>query len=84
MERVTIYSRPDCPKCDATKDWCEYHRIPHVVLPFDESPDAQKLAALNSWKTLPIVVKADGASWCGHDGMRLIELLRDKRKNLTQ
>ncbi len=84
MQPVTIYSRPDCRKCDMTKDWCEYHRIPHVVMPFDESPDAQKLAALNSWKTLPIVVMADGTCWSGHDGMKLIGLLREKRNSLTE
>lgn len=81
---VTIYTKPYCHACDKTKDWCDYHRIPYVLVPFDESPEAQKLAAANSWRAAPIVTRPDGVCWAGYDAIKLIDLLRWKRNNLTE
>lgn len=68
---ITVYTKPSCPQCDATKRCLTKHGIPfHVV---DLTVDAEALAFVQSlgYTAAPVVVTSSGDHWAGFRPDRL-------------
>lgn len=53
---ITVYSKPACPQCDATKRHLTTKGVPHQVI--DVSQDASAMATVRGlgYSTVPVVV----------------------------
>ncbi len=70
---VTIYTKPDCPACDATKRYMDKFGIAYAVENFAYSEEAKRLAAFHSFRSAPLVVtKTD--CWAGFRIDKIMEL----------
>lgn len=79
---VTIYTKPDCPACDATKLYMDKFGIAYVVENYADSAEAKRLAAFHSFRAAPLVV-AGSDCWAGFRIDKIKEL-GGKRPNLTE
>jgi glutaredoxin-like protein NrdH len=73
MVTVTVYTRPDCYLCRATKIYLAQHQIPYTEL--DVSKDRAAAAAVVGlgYTALPVVTAGD-EHWSGFRVNRLLAL----------
>ena len=67
---VMIYTKSQCPACDASKKWLDRRGIAYDTASFEKSTLAQTLAEVHGFTSLPIVV-AGGDCWAGFRPDRL-------------
>lgn len=71
---VTLYSKPNCVQCTATKRWLDKAEVEYEVQNLLESPEAlEKFKALG-FAQAPIVV-TDQETWAGFQPEKLGDLL---------
>jgi glutaredoxin-like protein NrdH len=57
---ITVYSKPRCVQCDATKRWLDKRDIPYTLIDITESPeDAEAVKALG-FQQAPVVIVSTG------------------------
>ena len=57
---ITVYSKPRCVQCDATKRWLDKRAIPYTLIDITESPvDAEAIKALG-FQQAPVVIVSTG------------------------
>ena len=73
---ITVYSKPQCVQCDATKRWLDKKSIPYTLIDITESPeDAEAIKALG-FQQAPVIVSSTGdpetdIMWSGHHPQNL-------------
>lgn len=68
---ITVYTKPSCPQCDATKRCLTKHGIAFRTV--DLTVDAEALAFVQSlgYGSAPVVVTSSGEHWSGFRPDRL-------------
>jgi glutaredoxin-like protein NrdH len=72
LRTVTVYSKPRCVQCDATKRWLDKRDIPYSLVDITESPaDAEAIKDLG-FQQAPVVIVSTGdpetdLMWSGFD-----------------
>ena len=57
---ITVYSKPRCVQCDATKRWLDKRDIPYTLIDITQSPaDAEAIKALG-FQQAPVVIVSTG------------------------
>jgi glutaredoxin-like protein NrdH len=57
---ITVYSKPRCVQCDATKRWLDKRSIQYTLIDITESPaDAEAVKALG-FQQAPVVIVSTG------------------------
>ncbi|TXH23822.1 MAG: glutaredoxin family protein [Mycobacterium sp.] len=56
---ITVYSKPACPQCDATKRHLTTKGIPHQVIDVSIDPAALATVRALGYSTVPVVVYGD-------------------------
>ena len=70
--QITVYSKPRCVQCDATKRWLKKRDIPFNLVDITQSPkDAEAIKALG-FQQAPVVIISSGdpetdLSWSGFE-----------------
>lgn len=67
---VTLYSKPACQQCTATKRYFDNHGIDYTVLDVTEDEAAYNTVAALGYQQLPVVVAGDN-HWSGFNPMKL-------------
>lgn len=75
---VTVFSKPKCPQCDATKRKLVKLDIPHTVI--DVSQDERGLARVRElgYEAVPVVEHGDD-NWYGYRPDKLDGLIAERR-----
>ena len=70
---ITLYSKPQCPQCDATKRWLTKNGTQHTELDITDNPDARDYVMALGYLSAPVVV-AGTDHWSGFRPDRLDKL----------
>ncbi|SIF35134.1 glutaredoxin-like protein NrdH [Mycobacteroides abscessus] len=62
---TTIYTKPRCPQCDATKRALDKHGIAYVAVDVTTDPEALAFVQSLGYLSAPVVVAEDGEHWQG-------------------
>lgn len=73
MSPVTVYSKPGCPPCNATKKALKGHSIPFTEIDITQDPDALNHIISLGFNAAPVVIVGD-QSWSGYRSERIKEL----------
>lgn len=60
---ITLYTKPSCQPCNATKRALDKRGIPYVAHDVLEDEGAQEVVESLGYRTLPVVVHGDD-HWC--------------------
>lgn len=63
---VTIYTKPGCVQCNATKRKAEEKGIPFVMVDVTEDADAMALVKELGYLQVPVVTTESGEHWSGY------------------
>lgn len=73
MEKITLYSKPNCVQCTATKTYLDRKNISYI--PVDVTQDEEAYAHVQSLGYLQVpVVEVGGRHWSGFDPGQLATL----------
>lgn len=75
--KVTVYSQPDCPPCEWTKDFLTRNGIEFTVKDVRADEFAREELRTMGFRSTPVTV-IDGTAVVGFDQTRLAELLSPK------
>lgn len=75
---VTVYTKPDCVQCDATKRTLNKHGIPFAEIDLSANADALDRLKAAGWMRAPVVETADGQMWSGYRPDRIRDLASPK------
>lgn len=68
--KVTVYSKPKCVQCDATKRALDQRALPYQVIDLTQDPEALEFVTRLGHRSAPVVViEADGQlldHWAGY------------------
>lgn len=53
---ITVYSRPNCVQCDATKRWLNKNERPYTEKPLDQHPEILEEAKAAGYTAAPVVI----------------------------
>lgn len=59
----TIFSLPNCMKCDLTKRKMDKHDVPYEVIDMSTNPEAAEKARSLGYQAAPVVFAPDGTHW---------------------
>lgn len=62
---TTIYTKPRCPQCDATKRALDKWGVPYVAVDVTTDAEARELVMAMGYLSAPVVVTEDGEHWQG-------------------
>ncbi|CPX20656.1 Glutaredoxin-like protein NrdH [Mycobacteroides abscessus] len=62
---TTIYTKPRCPQCDATKRALDRHGIAYVAVDVTTDAEAREFVLSLGYLSAPVVVAEDGEHWGG-------------------
>lgn len=62
--KVTVYTKPQCVQCDATKRALSSSRVEYEALDLTEDPDALKAVKALGYAQAPVVIAGDD-HWSG-------------------
>ncbi|WP_100482244.1 glutaredoxin-like protein NrdH [Mycobacteroides abscessus] len=68
---ITVYTKPACPQCDATKRCLTKHNVPFTTVDVTANPEARERVLALGYTAAPVVVTADGEHWAGFRPDRL-------------
>jgi len=67
MSMITLYSKPNCPNCDATKEEFENLKIPYIEVNMMKDKDAlTRVKKVLGHKQAPVIETDEGHHWSGH------------------
>ena len=75
--KVTVYTKPDCVQCDATKRWLTKNDIPFETKDLSESEDLLKLFISKGFMAAPIVETDVLGTWSGFRVSKLEALVKE-------
>lgn len=75
---VTVYTKPDCVQCDATKRALNKHDIPYIEIDLSDNMDVLDRLTAAGWMRAPIVETAEGEMWSGFRPDRIRDLASPK------
>ncbi len=75
---VTVYTKPDCVQCDATKRTLNKYEIPFIEIDLSDNVDVLDRLKAAGWRRAPIVETADGEMWSGFRPDRIRDLASPK------
>lgn len=75
---VTVFTKPRCPQCDATKRQFTKLGIPFETIDVSESPETLEQLQRAGFKQAPVVIAPDH-SWTGYRP----DLIRELAKSLA-
>ncbi|MDR2799348.1 MAG: glutaredoxin family protein [Bifidobacteriaceae bacterium] len=61
---VTLYSKPHCPQCEATKRLFDKFGVSYNVIDITKDQDAMEYIAAEGFMQAPVVIAGD-EKWCG-------------------
>lgn len=62
---TTVYTKPRCPQCDATKRALDKHGVPYVAVDVTTNPEAREFVQSLGYLSAPVVVTDSGEHWQG-------------------
>lgn len=62
---ITLYSKPNCPQCTATKRRLDRRGAAYTVVDVTEDADALTFVRGLGYQQVPVVVLESGAHWSG-------------------
>lgn len=62
---TTIYTKPACPQCNATKKALDKHGVPFVAIDVTTNPTARERVLALGYLSAPVVVTEGGEHWSG-------------------
>jgi glutaredoxin-like protein NrdH len=62
---ITVYTKPACGTCDATKIWLNRNRVDFIQVDVTTDADARAFVDSLGYTSLPVVVADDGTHWSG-------------------
>lgn len=65
MMRVTVYSKPNCVQCDATKRRLDERGVTHAVVDLSQNPDALQMILGLGHRSIPVVAVDGKVAWTG-------------------
>ncbi|MBN8883045.1 MAG: glutaredoxin-like protein NrdH [Salana multivorans] len=75
---VTVYTKPDCVQCDATKRALHKYEIPFIEMNLSDNMDVLDRLKAAGWMRAPIVETADGQMWSGFRPDKIRDLASPK------
>ena len=75
---VTVYTKPDCVQCDATKRALNKHDIPFIEINLSDNMEVLDRLKAAGWMRAPIVETADGQMWSGFRPDKIRDLASPK------
>lgn len=78
---LTVYSKPGCQPCKATKRWLDQHKIRYRDIDITESPEAAEVVRAMGYSGVPVVVvpfddpNLPGHHWYGFNPDELEKLI---------
>jgi glutaredoxin-like protein NrdH len=62
---ITVYTRPGCSACTATKVWLNRNRIGYAERDVSVDREAEIAVAELGYTSLPVIVAGNGHHWSG-------------------
>lgn len=62
---ITVYTKPSCPQCDATKRALTKHHIPFRTVDITVDTEAREFVLSLGYASAPVVVTPTGEHWSG-------------------
>lgn len=79
--KITIYSKPDCVQCDATKRWFKKEEIPFEDIDLTKDEEAMAKVIAMGYSSAPVVV-TDTDDWSGFRISKIQDTVAEfKREN---
>lgn len=79
---ITVYSKPNCTACTATKEALEKHNLEYEEINFMQDPDAlDKVIELGFTQAPVVVTEHDGIedAWSGFEPIRIAQFAMGTR-----
>lgn len=77
-DSITVYTKPGCPQCDATKRKLTQLHVLHRSLDVDADTAARDAVRAFGYSSLPVVVLPNGRHWAGFRPDRIANLAKTK------
>lgn len=65
MNKVTVYTKKNCPQCIMTKQYMDALNIEYEAIDTTENEEAREYVKSLGFQTLPVVVVESGEAWFG-------------------
>lgn len=65
MNKVTVYTKKNCPQCMMTKEYMDALNIEYKTIDVTDNDEAREHVKELGFTSLPVVVVEDGESWFG-------------------
>lgn len=72
--RITVYTKPACVQCDATKRTLDKYGLPFVEIDLSVNEDVLDQLKVAGWMRAPVVVTPQGEVWSGFRPDRIRDL----------
>lgn len=75
-DTITVYAKPKCPQCDATRRWLTKHGIAFHSVDLTTDDEARAFVQSLGYSAAPVVVTPTGKHWAGFRPDRLKQTTR--------
>lgn len=65
MNKVTVYTKQNCPQCIMTKQYMDTLGIEYEIIDATDNEEAREYVKSLGFQTLPVVVAESGEAWFG-------------------
>lgn len=65
MNKVTVYTKKNCPQCIMTKKYMDALNIEYETIDVPNNEEAREYVKSLGFQTLPVVVVENGEAWFG-------------------
>nr|DAS69325.1 MAG TPA: glutaredoxin-like protein [Caudoviricetes sp.] len=65
MNKVTVYTKKNCPQCMMTKEYMDALNIEYETIDVTDNDEAREHVKELGFTSLPVVVVEDGEAWFG-------------------
>ena len=65
MNKVTVYTKKNCPQCMMTKEYMDALNIEYETIDVTDNDEAREHVKELGFTSLPVVVVEDGQAWFG-------------------
>ncbi|MBM6700475.1 glutaredoxin-like protein NrdH [Bifidobacterium pullorum subsp. saeculare] len=63
---VTVYTKPNCPQCEATKRQLDKRGIAYAAVDIASTPGVLETLQAAGFRQAPVVVTSSGHAWAGY------------------
>lgn len=82
-DRITVYTKPACVQCDATRRTLSRYGLPFVEIDLSLNEDVVDQLKAAGWMRAPVVVIPQGEAWSGFRPDRIRDLASPKPSRAT-